>query len=88
VLEVVQQQEQLALPDVLGHAVLGPQSLGDGLGDKGRLAQSGEPDPEDAVSEVRHQRGRRFDRQSRLPGPARAGERHQSRAILQQLDHV
>ena len=35
-LEVVQQQEQLALADVLGQAVLGPQRLRDGLGDEGR----------------------------------------------------
>jgi hypothetical protein len=44
-LEVVQQQEQLALPDVLGQAVLRPQRLGDGIRDEGRVAQSSEPDP-------------------------------------------
>ena len=87
-LEVVQQQEQLALADVLGQAVLGPQRLGDGLGDEGRIAQSGEPDPEDAVPELRHQLGRRLDRQPRLPRTTRAGQRHQPRAILQQLDDV
>ena len=34
------------------------------------------------------QLGRRLDRQPRLPRTARAGQRHQPRAILQQLDHV
>ena len=73
---------------MLGQAVLGAQRLGDGLGDEGRVAQGGQTDPEDAVPELRHQLGRRFDCESCLPRAARAGQRHQSRTILQQLDHV
>jgi hypothetical protein len=43
---------------VLGQAVFGAQGLGDGLGDEGRVAQSSEADPENAVPELRHQLGR------------------------------
>ena len=49
---------------------------------------SGEPDPEDAVPEPRHQLGRRLDRQPRLPRTTRAGQRHQPRAVPQQLHDV
>ena len=49
------------------------------------IAKGGEPDPEDAVPELRHQLGRRLDRQPRLPRTTRAGQRHQPRAVLQQL---
>ena len=53
-LEVVQQQEQLAPADVLGQAGFGAQRLGDGLGDEGRVAHGGQTDPEDTVPELRH----------------------------------
>ena len=52
------------------------------------IAQSGEPDPEDAVPELRNQLGRRLDRQPRLPRATRAGQRHQPRAVPQQLHNV
>ena len=87
-LEVVQQQEQLTFANMLGQAVLGAQRLGDGLGDEGRVAQGGQTDPEDAAPKLRHQLCRRFDCESCLPRTARAGQRHQSRTVLQQLDHL
>src|SRR6266511_2983470 len=51
-LEVVEQQEHLPLPDVLGQAVFGPHGLGDGLGDQGGVAQCRQADPEHPISEL------------------------------------
>jgi len=61
---------------------------GDGLGDEGRVAQGRQTDPEDAVPELRHQLGRRLDRESCLPRAARAGQGDQSGAVVQELDHL
>ena len=47
-LEVVEQQQQLALADVLGQFLLGAERLCDLLGHDGRVAQPREADPEDA----------------------------------------
>ena len=76
-LQVVEQQEQLAFADVLGEAVLGSQRLGNRLADQRRVAQRGEADPEDACLVGRDKRCRRLERESSLPRPARARQRHQ-----------
>ena len=47
-LEVVEQEQHLALADVLGQAVLGTERLRDRLRDERRIAQRGQADPEDA----------------------------------------
>ena len=44
----------------------------------------GEPDPEDAGLELADELGRRLDRQPRLSRAARAGQRHEPRAVAQQ----
>ena len=69
-LEVVEQQQQLALADVLGEAVLRPQRLRDRLGHQRRLAQRDKRDPEDAGRERGHQLGGRLDaRAASCPNP-------------------
>ena len=60
-LQVVEQQEQLAFADVLGEAVLRSQRLGNRLADQRRVAQRGEADPEDACLVGRDKRCRRLD---------------------------
>ena len=76
-LQVVEQQEQLAFADVLGEAVLGSQRLGNRLAHQRRVAQRGKADPEDARLVGRDERCRRLERESSLPRPARARQRHQ-----------
>jgi hypothetical protein len=81
-LEVVEQEAELPLADVLGDAVPCTQRLRDRLRDEGGVAQSGEPDPEDARLVLRDEGRRRLQGEPRLPGPARAGEREKARASL------
>ena len=71
-LEVVEQEQQLALADVLGEAVLGAERLRDRLGHERRVAQRREADPEDAGLEGGHELGRRLEREPRLARAARA----------------
>ena len=71
-LEVVEQEQELALADVLGEAVLGAERLGDRLGDEGGIAQGGEADPEDARLVRGNERRGGLERESGLagaPGP-------------------
>ena len=58
-LEVVEQQQELALADVLREAVLRPERLRDRLGHERRVAQRGQADPEDAGRERRARARRR-----------------------------
>ena len=71
-LEVVEQQQELALADVLGEAVLRPQRLRDRLGHERRVAQRGQADPEDARLERGHELGGDLEREPRLARTARA----------------
>ena len=71
-LEVVEQEQQLALADVLGEAVLGAERLRDRLGDERRVAERGEPDPEDARLVLGHELGGGLEREPRLARAARA----------------
>ena len=80
-LQVVEQQEQLAFADVLGEAVLGSQRLGNRLADQRRVAQRGEADPEDTGLVLGNERRRSLDRQPRLPRAAGARQRDQARAF-------
>ena len=87
-LEVVEQEEQLALGDVLGEAVLGAERLGDRLDDERRVAERGEPDPEDAVPCSRR-RAPRLPRSRAASCPsARPRERHEPRAVAMQRDDL
>jgi len=45
-LQVVDEEEQLAFRDVLGEPLLRPERLSDGFRDERRVAQGGEPHPE------------------------------------------
>ena len=71
-LEVVEQEEHLALGDVLGEAVLRAERLRDRLGDERGVAQGGEPDPEDACLVLGHEGGGRLEREPGLARAARA----------------
>jgi hypothetical protein len=61
---------------VLCEAVLRSQRLGNRLADERRVAQRGQADPEDACLVGRDERCRRLERESSLPRPARARQRH------------
>ncbi len=68
-LQVVEQEQQLPLADVLGKAVLGAERLGDRLRDERRIAERGEPDPEDARLVLGDERRGGLERE---PGLARS----------------
>src|SRR5688500_9149454 len=87
-LEVVDHEEEFAISDGSCEAVLGPQRLCDLRGDERRVPDGRQPHPEDAVAELRHELGRRLDRESRLARPAGARQREQTSAALEQLEHV
>ena len=80
-LEVVEQQEQLPLPDVLGQSVLRPERLGDRLDDEPRVTQRSEPDPEDAALNSGTSSAAASIASRVFPDPPGPGQRHQSRAI-------
>ena len=56
-LEVVEQEQQLTLADVLDEAVLCAERPCNRLRDECRIAERGEPDPEDAGLELGNERG-------------------------------
>ena len=87
-LEVVEQEQHLAVADVLGEAVLGAERLGDSLGDERRIAERGKPDPEDAGLVLGNERRGRLDREPRLAGAAGARERDEPGAFLQARQHL
>ena len=83
-LQVVEEEQHLALADVLGEAVLGAERLGDRLRDERGVAQGGEPDPEDACLVLGDECGSRLEREpglARAPGP---GQRDESSSLLDQ----
>jgi len=87
-LEVVEQKQQLTFTDVLGETVLRSERLADRLGDERRIAQWSEPNPEHARLELRHELRRGLERKAGLARAARAGEREQAGAVLQQRRNV
>ena len=62
--------------------MLRPKRLRDRAEDKCRIAYRRQPDPEHPGAELSYQLSRRLERQSRLPRPTRAGERHESRCLV------
>ena len=62
-LEVVEQQQELAFGDVLGEAVLRPKRLRDRLRHERRVAERGQADPEDARLEGGHELGGDLERE-------------------------
>ena len=58
------------------------------LGDEGRVAESSQPDPEDACLVAPDERRRGLDRQPGLARATRAGERHEARSALDPREHV
>ena len=65
-LEVVEQDQQLALADVFGKAVLGSQRLRDCRRNERGIAQRRERNPEDAVQELHHELRGGLDPEARL----------------------
>ena len=87
-LEVVEQQQQLALADVPGKVVLCAERLRDRLGHERRVAQRRQPNPEDACLVFRNERRRRLQRKPRLARATRPGQRDQPRAALEPGKHL
>ena len=86
-LEVVDEEQELALADVLGEAVAGAHGPGDRLADERRVAERGEADPDGAGAEVGDERGAGLERQAGLPGAAGAGQREEPRAAGDPREH-
>ena len=87
-LEVVEQQQQLALGDVLGEPVLRPQRLRDRLGHERRVAQRRQADPEDPRLEGGHELGGGLEREPRLARAAGTREGDQARAVAKQSEQL
>ena len=83
-LQVVEEEQQLALADVLGEAVLCAEGLGDRLRDERGVAQGGEPDPEDACLVLRDECGSRLEREPGLARAPRPGQGDEPRSLLDQ----
>ena len=83
-LQVVEEEQHLALADVLGEAVLGAERLGDRLRDERGVAQGGEADPEDARLVLGDECGGRLEREPGLARAAGAGEGEEPRSLLDQ----
>ena len=81
-LEVVEDEEHLALADVVGEVVLGPERLRDLVGDERRVAERRELDPERAGLVIADQLGGGLDRQAGLAGAAGARERDEASAVV------
>ena len=79
-LEVVEDEEHLALADVVGEVVLRTERLRDLVGDQGGVADRCKLDPEGAGLVIAHQLRGSLDRQACLAGTARPGERHEPHA--------
>ncbi len=87
-LQVVEQEEQLALADVLGKPVLGAERLRDGLRDECGVAQGGEPGPEDASLVRGNERSCRLERKPGLAGTSGTGQRDQAGSALDSLEDL
>jgi hypothetical protein len=79
-LEVVQEEKQLAIADMRDEVVLRAEGACDRLKHELRFPERRKIDPEDARLKLRHQLGRSLERESCLPGTARAGEGDETRA--------
>ena len=89
VLEVVEQEQQPLGADVLGEILLRPEDLRDRRADERRLAQGGEPDPEDAVRVELGDVGGRLRGEPGLARSARSGQRQQpSPLVREQRAHL
>jgi hypothetical protein len=86
-LQVVEEQEHLPVGDVRGEPVACAERLGDRLPDERRLANAGEPDPEDARLVRGNERGRHLDGQTGLAGAARTGQRQEPRSSPERREH-
>jgi hypothetical protein len=90
VLEVVQQEQQLAVLELLSQALLqrlpaglpDPECPGDGRPDQERVTDWGQRDEERAVAELVHQRVGGLEGEAGLARTPRAGERQQPRRLL------
>ena len=87
-LEVVEHEQQLALPDMPRQLFARAEGAGDLLQHELRVVQSCEPDPEDAGSKFRHELRRRLDRETRLARPPGPVKREQTRAFADACDDV
>ena len=87
-LEVVEDQEHLALADVLGESIRGPERLPDLGRHERRVADRCELDPERPGLVVADELGRRLDREPGLAGTAGAREREEAGTVADQRDDL
>ena len=87
-LEVVEEQEHLTLPDALGDAVRRPDRLRDRRGDKRRVAKRGQTHPEHACLVGGDERPGSLEREARLARAAGASESDKARSALDEREHV
>ena len=81
-LEVVEHEQQLRRsPMCAASAVLARRASARSSRRRARVAQRCEPDPEDAGRELGDELGRRLDREPRLAGAARPGQRDEASAV-------
>ena len=85
-LQVVQQEERSAVPEVAVQIVSGADRLGDRRLDEQRIADLIERDPPDVLELVRDL-GRELEGEARLPGARRPDERQQA-LLPEQADGV
>ena len=87
-LEVVENDQQLALADVLGDTVPSAERQADRAEHARRLPERGKPDPEDACGEGGNERGGSLDREPRLAAAAGAGEGEEARTASDACEDV
>ena len=80
-LEVVEDEQQLALADMAPQVVTGAEHARDLLEHELRLLDRRQLEPEDAGPELGHELRRRLDGEARLAGATRSGEREQPRSL-------
>jgi hypothetical protein len=73
---------------VLGEAVLCAECLRDRVGNQGRVSDRREADPEHPSLELRHDRGRGFDRKARFARAPGSGQGEQAHAVLEKRDNL
>ena len=82
VLEVVEQHEQPPVGDVLGKTVPGLNGSGCLLEDEVRVTDGGERNPPDTVRVAVGNLRRGLQRETRLPRPARPGQRKEPHTVF------
>ena len=85
-LEVVKDEQQLALADVADEIFARAERAADFLQHELLVVDRCQLDPEDARPELRHELGRRLDRQAGLAGAAGPREREQPRSVTDTCD--